>query len=165
MDGHGTHTASTAAGRQVSDAAGFGGFAKGTASGGAPLARLAIYKACWAIPNQPKAHGNTCFEEDMLAALDDAIADGVHILSISIGAAKPLPFEHDVIGLAAFKAAKRNILVVCSAGNSGPAPGTLSNPAPWIITVGASSLDRAFFAPVKLGNGLKLIVRYHQIIH
>ncbi|MBA0811058.1 hypothetical protein Gohar_002993, partial [Gossypium harknessii] len=157
IDGHGTHTASTAAGRQVSDVAAFGGFAKGTASGGAPLARLAIYKACWAIPNQPKADGNTCFDEDMLAALDDAIADGVHILSVSIGTAKPLPFEHDVIGLAALEAAKRNILVVCSAGNSGPAPGTLSNPAPWIITVGASSLDRAFFAPVKLGNGLKLI--------
>ncbi|KAG8490767.1 hypothetical protein CXB51_013921 [Gossypium anomalum] len=157
MDGHGTHTASTAAGRQVSDVAAFGGFAKGTASGGAPLARLAIYKACWAIPNQPKADGNTCFDEDMLAALDDAIADGVHILSVSIGTAKPLPFEHDVIGLAALEAAKRNILVVCSAGNSGPAPGTFSNPAPWIITVGASSLDRAFFAPVKLGNGLKLI--------
>ncbi|MBA0694547.1 hypothetical protein Goari_004830 [Gossypium aridum] len=158
IDGHGTHTASTAAGRQVSDVAAFGGFAKGTASGGAPLARLAIYKACWAIPNQPKADGNTCFDEDMLAALDDAIADGVHILSVSIGTAKPLPFEHDVIGLAALEAAKRNILVVCSAGNSGPAPGTLSNPAPWIITVGASSLDRAFFAPVKLGNGLKLII-------
>ncbi|KAL4366623.1 hypothetical protein GQ457_05G027860 [Hibiscus cannabinus] len=157
MDGHGTHTASTAAGRQVSDVAAFGGFAKGTASGGAPLARLAIYKACWAIPNQPKADGNTCFAEDMLAALDDAIADGVDILSVSIGTDEPLRFENDVIGLAALEASKRNILVVCSAGNSGPTPGTLSNPAPWIITVGASSLDRAFFAPVKLGNGLKII--------
>ncbi|KAK8612783.1 hypothetical protein V6N13_092890 [Hibiscus sabdariffa] len=157
MDGHGTHTASTAAGRQISDVAAFGGFAKGTASGGAPLARLAIYKACWAIPNQPKADGNTCFAEDMLAALDDAIADGVDILSVSIGTDEPLRFENDVIGLAALEASKRNILVVCSAGNSGPATGTLSNPAPWIITVGASSLDRAFFAPVKRGNGLKII--------
>ena len=165
MDGHGTHTASTAAGRQVSDVAALGGFAKGTASGGAPLARLAIYKACWAIPNQPKSYGNTCFAEDMLAAMDDAIADGVDILSVSIGTPEPLPYHHDIIGLAALYAAKRNILVVCSAGNSGPAPGTLSNPAPWVITVGASSLDRAFSAPVILGNGLEIIVRHDQIIY
>ncbi|XP_022715683.1 subtilisin-like protease SBT5.6 [Durio zibethinus] len=157
MDGHGTHTASTAAGRQVSNVAALGGFARGTASGGAPLARLAIYKACWAIPNQPKANGNTCFAEDMLAAMDDAIADGVDILSVSIGTAEPLPFEDDTIGLGALHAAKRNILVVCSAGNNGPAPGTLSNAAPWVITVGASSLDRTFFAPLILGNGLKII--------
>ncbi|XVF40241.1 hypothetical protein PTKIN_Ptkin01aG0096300 [Pterospermum kingtungense] len=157
MDGHGTHTASTAAGRQVFDVAALGGFAKGTASGGAPLARLAIYKACWAIPNQPKADGNTCFAEDMLAAMDDAIADGVDILSVSIGTAEPLPYNHDIIGLGALHAARHNILVVCSAGNSGPAPGTLSNPAPWIITVGASSLDRVFSAPVILGNGLEII--------
>ncbi|XP_039048305.1 subtilisin-like protease SBT5.6 [Hibiscus syriacus] len=155
-DGHGTHTTSTAAGRQVSDAAAFGGFAKGTASGGAPLARLSIYKACWAVPNKPKADGNTCFNSDMLAALDDAIADGVDIISVSIGTEKPVPFQNDVIGLAALEASKRNILVVCSAGNSGPAPGTLSNPAPWIITVGASSVDRIFTAPVKLHNGLSL---------
>ncbi|XWS12445.1 hypothetical protein CRYUN_Cryun37aG0089400 [Craigia yunnanensis] len=157
MDGHGTHTASTAAGRQVSDVAALGGFAKGTASGGAPLARLAIYKACWAIPNQSKADGNTCLAEDMLAAMDDAIADGVDILSVSIGTREPLPYHHDIIGLGALHAAKRNILVVCSAGNTGPAPGTLSNPAPWVITIGASSLDRAFSAPVILGNGLKII--------
>ena len=165
MDGHGTHTASTAAGRQVSDVAALGGFAKGTASGGAPLARLAIYKACWAIPNQSKADGNTCLAEDMLAAMDDAIADGVDILSVSIVTAEPLPYHQDTIGLGALHAAKHNILVVCSAGNNGPAPGTLSNPAPWLITVGASSLDRAFFAPVILGNGLEIIVRHDQIIY
>ncbi|GMI72919.1 hypothetical protein like AT5G45650 [Hibiscus trionum] len=157
MDGHGTHTASTAGGRQVDDAAAFGGFAKGTASGGAPLARLAIYKACWAVPNQVKANGNICFSADMFAAMDDAIADGVDILSISIGSAQPLAFENDAIGLAALEASRRNILVVCSAGNSGPAPGTLSNTAPWITTIGASSVDRAFLAPVKLGNGMKII--------
>ncbi|KAE8728735.1 Subtilase family protein isoform 2 [Hibiscus syriacus] len=155
-DGHGTHTASTAAGRQVSDVAALGGFAKGTASGGAPLARLSIYKACWAIPNQPKADGNTCFNSDMLAALDDAIADGVDIISVSIGTDEPVPFENDAIGLGALEASKRNILVVCSAGNNGPDPGTLTNPAPWIITVGASSVDRAFYASVKLRNGLSL---------
>ncbi|KAF3613037.1 hypothetical protein FXO38_36478, partial [Capsicum annuum] len=50
---------------------------------------------------------------------------------------------------------KKNIVVSCSAGNSGPTPSTLSNTAPWIITVGASSVDRTFLSPVVLGNGKK----------
>ncbi|EOY27864.1 Subtilase family protein, putative isoform 1 [Theobroma cacao] len=157
MDGHGSHTASTAAGRQVPDVAALGGLARGTASGGAPLARLAIYKVCWAIPNQSKADGNLCMFEDILAGIDDAIADGVDIISISIGTSDPVPYEEDYLAVGALHAAKRNILVVCSAGNNGPAPGTLSNPAPWLMTVGASSLDRAFLAPVMLGNGREIM--------
>lgn len=157
MDGHGTHTASTVAGRRVPNASAFGRFAKGTASGGAPLARLAIYKACWAIPKASKAAGNTCSEADMLAAIDDAISDGVHVLSISIGTNQPIPFNKDGIAIGALNAVKHNILVACSAGNSGPAPSLLSNPAPWMITVGASSLDRDFVGPVVLGNGMEII--------
>lgn len=157
-DGHGTHTSSTAGGRLVNNVSALGGFASGTASGGAPLARLAIYKVCWAIPGQGKEDGNTCFEADMLAAIDDAISDGVDILSISIGTKEPTPLHEDGIAIGALHAVKRNIVVACSAGNSGPLPATLSNPAPWIITVGASSVDRKFLAPVVLGNGVKIMV-------
>ncbi|XP_019419897.1 PREDICTED: subtilisin-like protease SBT5.6 [Lupinus angustifolius] len=152
-DGHGTHTASIIAGRVVPKASALGGFASGTASGGAPLARLAIYKACWPIKGQSKDEGNTCMEVDMLKAIDDAIGDGVDVLSISIGFNKPLPYEDDVIAIGALHAVRKNIVVVCSAGNSGPSPKTLSNPAPWIITVGASTVDRSFFTPIKLRNG------------
>ncbi|AED95280.1 Subtilisin-like protease SBT5.6 [Arabidopsis thaliana] len=152
-DGHGSHTASTAVGRRVLGASALGGFAKGSASGGAPLARLAIYKACWAKPNAEKVEGNICLEEDMLAAIDDAIADGVHVISISIGTTEPFPFTQDGIAMGALHAVKRNIVVAASAGNSGPKPGTLSNLAPWIITVGASTLDRAFVGGLVLGNG------------
>ncbi|KAL3851433.1 hypothetical protein ACJIZ3_013315 [Penstemon smallii] len=155
-DGHGTHTSSTATGRRVNNVSAIGGFARGTISGGAPLARLAIYKVCWAIPGHGKEDGNTCFEEDMLAAIDDAIDDGVDVLSISIGTKDPTPFNQDGIAIGALHAIKKNIVVACSAGNLGPAPSTLSNPAPWIITVGASSVDRKFIASVVLGNGLKL---------
>ncbi|KAJ6979360.1 subtilisin-like protease SBT5.6 [Populus alba x Populus x berolinensis] len=155
-DGHGTHTASTAVGSRVKNAAALGGFARGTATGGAPLAHLAIYKVCWAIPNQEKAEGNTCFEEDMLAAIDDAIGDGVHVMSISIGTREPTPLKEDGIAIGAFHALKKNIVVACSAGNGGPAPSTLSNPSPWVITVGASGVDRAFFGPLVLGNGMKI---------
>lgn len=153
-DGHGTHTSSTVGGRTVPDAAFMGALAQGTASGGAPLVHLAIYKVCWAIPGQDKVDGNTCFEADMLAAMDDAINDGVHVMSISIGTNKAVSYNEDGIAIGALHAVKKGIVVSCSAGNSGPQPGTLSNIAPWIITVGASSLDRKFSAPVVLGNGL-----------
>lgn len=157
-DGHGTHTASTVGGRTVADASAIGGFARGTASGGAPLVRLAIYKVCWPVPGKSKSDGNTCFEEDMLAAIDDAIADGVDVLSISIGTAQPVNYTDDAIAIGALHAIKNNIVVSCSAGNSGPAPSTLSNTAPWIITVGASNMDREFISPAVLGNGKKLEV-------
>ncbi|GAU35546.1 hypothetical protein TSUD_383940 [Trifolium subterraneum] len=75
-DGHGTHTASIVAGRAVQNASALGGFASGTAIGGAPLARLAIYKACWPIKGKPKSDGNVCTNIDMLKAIDDAIEDG-----------------------------------------------------------------------------------------
>ncbi|XP_050370550.1 subtilisin-like protease SBT5.6 [Argentina anserina] len=156
MDGHGTHTSSTVAGRVVPNAAALGGFARGSASGGAPLAHIAVYKVCWAIPGASKAEGNTCFEADMFAAMDDAIADGVDVMSLSIGTSQPVKLTEDGIALGALHAAKKNIVVACSAGNAGPAPSTLSNPAPWIFTVGASSLDRAFMSPVVLGNGLSI---------
>ncbi|XP_038882517.1 subtilisin-like protease SBT5.6 [Benincasa hispida] len=155
-DGHGSHTASIAGGRRVYNVSAFGGVAWGTASGGAPWARLAIYKVCWAIPNQMKALGNVCFDTDMLAAMDDAIADGVDVLSLSIGKSDPYNYTDDGIAIGALHAVKRDIVVSCSAGNYGPTPSALSNIAPWIITVGASTVDREFYSPVILGNGLKI---------
>ncbi|XP_074307999.1 subtilisin-like protease SBT5.6 [Silene latifolia] len=155
-DGHGTHTSSTIGGRSVPAASFLGDLANGTASGGAPLVHLAIYKVCWAMPNQEKVVGNTCFDADMLAAMDDAIHEGVNIMSLSIGTHVPTPYSDDGIAIGALHATKRNIVVSASAGNDGPQPSTLSNQAPWIITVGASSLDRKFSSPVVLGNGVTL---------
>ncbi|KAK7412523.1 hypothetical protein VNO78_03987 [Psophocarpus tetragonolobus] len=151
-DGHGSHTASIVAGREVGKASAIGGFAKGRALGGAPLARLAIYKACWAIKGQSKHQGNICTNIDMLKAIDDAIGDGVHVLSISIGFSSPISYVDDFISRGALHAVRNNIVVVSSAGNSGPFPQTLSNPSPWLITVAASTLDRSFLAPIQLSN-------------
>ncbi|KAK6932283.1 PA domain [Dillenia turbinata] len=156
FDGHGTHTSSIASGRRVPNVAALGGFARGTASGGAPLARIAMYKVCWPIPGQSTVWTDNCFDEDMLAAIDDAIADGVHVLSISIGSDEPQNYTVDSLAIGSLHALKKNIVVACAAGNSGPGPSTLSNPAPWIITVGASSIDRTFVAPLLLGNGMKI---------
>ena len=158
-DGHGTHTASTVGGRAVINVSSFGGFAKGTASGGAPLVHLAIYKVCWPIPGLNPNIENTCFDADMLAAMDDAISDGVDVLSVSIGVSGASPmFTEDALAIGSLHAVKRNIVVALSAGNSGPGSSTVSNLAPWMITVGASSIDRAFPAPVLLGNGEKIEV-------
>ncbi|KAK7245605.1 hypothetical protein RIF29_40452 [Crotalaria pallida] len=164
-DGHGTHTASIVAGRVIPRATAIGGFAKGKASGGAPLARLAIYKACWPIKGKSKHEGNTCTDIDILKAIDDAIGDGVDVLSISIGYGRPLPYEDDVIAKGSLHAVRKNIVVVCSAGNFGPIPKSLSNPAPWIITVGASTVDRSFVAPIMLRNGTSIEGRSITPVH
>ncbi|GER31810.1 subtilase family protein [Striga asiatica] len=154
MNGHGTHTASTAAGRAVRNASALGGFAEGIASGAAPLARLAIYKVCW---NSPDLDGGTkCFDEDIIAAFDDAIADGVHVLSASIGSTEPSPYKDNSLVIGSLHAVRNNIVVALSAGNEGPTPATIVNPAPWTITVGASSIDRVFSSAVVLGSGVQV---------
>ncbi|XP_018728630.2 subtilisin-like protease [Eucalyptus grandis] len=139
--GHGTHTSSTAAGAFVRRASALGN-ANGTAVGMAPLAHLAIYKVC-------EVFG--CLESDILAGFDAAIEDGVDVLSLSLGGISR-PFYDDAIAKGAFAAIQKGIFVSCSAGNSGPSNSTLSNEAPWILTVGASSIDRTITASVQLGS-------------
>ncbi|XP_027346568.1 subtilisin-like protease SBT1.7 [Abrus precatorius] len=142
-DGHGTHTASTAAGSVVSGASLFG-YAAGTARGMATHARVAAYKVCWA---------GGCFSSDILAAIERAISDNVNMMSLSLGGGMA-DFYRDSVAIGAFAAMEKGILVSCSAGNAGPSPYSLSNVAPWITTVGAGTLDRDFPAYVSLGNGL-----------
>ncbi|CAL5443425.1 unnamed protein product [Camellia sinensis] len=141
--GHGTHTASTAAGALV-DHANLFGFAEGTAKGIAHNARIAIYKACafhW------------CHHSDILAAMESAIQDGVQILSLSIGGPET-PYYASSIARGGFAAIKKGIFVTCAAGNNGPISGSVMNTAPWLTTVGAGSIDRSFPVDVMLGNGL-----------
>ncbi|XP_059661692.1 subtilisin-like protease 4 [Cornus florida] len=141
-DGHGTHTASTAAGGFVKNADALGN-ANGTAVGMAPYAHLAIYKVCF---------GPDCADVDILAGLDAAIDDGVDVLSISLGG-DSVPFFEDNIAVGGFAAIQKGIFVSCAAGNFGPFNSSLSNEAPWILTVGASTLDRVIRTTTMLGNG------------
>ncbi|KAK7246045.1 hypothetical protein RIF29_40902 [Crotalaria pallida] len=147
-EGHGSHTLSTLGGNFVQGANVFG-LGNGTANGGSPRARVATYKVCW-----PPIGQNECFDADILAAIDAAIYDGVHVLSLSLGGSAA-DYSDDVLAIGAFHAVRRGITVVCAGGNSGPVPGTVSNSAPWILTVGASALDRKFEAVVELPNGQK----------
>ncbi|KAJ4840061.1 hypothetical protein Tsubulata_047987 [Turnera subulata] len=141
--GHGTHTASTAAGNLVHGAS-LVGLASGTARGGAPSARIAVYKICWF---------DGCYDADILAAFDDAIADGVDIISLSIGGSEPANYFSDSIAIGTFHAMKNGILTSVSAGNSGPDPATITNFSPWFLSVAASTIDRKFVTKIKLGNG------------
>ncbi|KAH6818153.1 hypothetical protein C2S51_001756 [Perilla frutescens var. frutescens] len=141
-DGHGTHTASTAAGGFVENASVFSN-AYGTAVGIAPLAHLSIYKVCF---------GPDCPESDILAGLDAAIEDGVDVLSISLGE-DSTAFFNDNIAIGSFAAVQKGIFVSCAGGNSGPFEQTITNEAPWILTVGASTIDRSIRATAKLGDG------------
>ncbi|TQE07559.1 hypothetical protein C1H46_006879 [Malus baccata] len=143
--GHGSHVAGTAAGTAVPDAS-YYGVAAGTAIGGSPGSRIAMYKVC--------SEGG-CRGSDILAAFDDAIADGVDVLSLSLGSASGFQPElsNDPIAIGAFHAVEQGITVVCSAGNDGPDPGTVVNAAPWILTVGATTIDRDFESDVVLGGG------------
>ncbi|XP_038684312.1 subtilisin-like protease SBT4.14 isoform X1 [Tripterygium wilfordii] len=143
VDGHGTHTSSTLAGNVVPDANLFG-LAKGAARGAVPYARVAMYKVCWA--------SSGCSDMDILAAFDAAIHDGVDVISISIGGMTG-DYVSDAIGIGAFHALKTGIITVASAGNDGPSFGSLSNHAPWLLTVAASGIDREFRSEVELGNG------------
>ncbi|XP_065862468.1 subtilisin-like protease 4 [Euphorbia lathyris] len=148
VDGHGTHTASTAAGNFVYGAEVLGN-AEGTAVGMAPYAHLAIYKVCFGDPN------DDCPESDVLAGMDAAIQDGVDVLSLSLVDVSK-PFFQDNIAIGSFAAIQKGIFVSCSAGNDGPINSSLSNEAPWILTVGASTIDRKIVATAKLGNGAEL---------
>ncbi|XP_047339394.1 subtilisin-like protease [Impatiens glandulifera] len=142
--GHGTHTASTAAGNIVFGANVFGQ-ASGTAAGIAPLSHLAIYRVCW-------WH---CSDSDILAGMDAAIEDGVDVMSLSLGHDYLSPFYEDAIAIGAYAAITKGIFVSCAAGNSGPTKSTMSNEAPWILTVGASTIDRTIKAKAVLGNQLE----------
>ncbi|KAJ0968816.1 hypothetical protein J5N97_021693 [Dioscorea zingiberensis] len=141
-EGHGTHTASTAAGNVVAGANLFG-YANGSATGMRYTARVAAYKACWL---------GGCANSDIIAAVDRAVSDGVDVVSLSLGGGATAYYS-DPVAIATFGAIQKGVFVSCSGGNSGPSEFTISNTAPWITTVAASYLDRSFPTLVKLGNG------------
>ncbi len=136
VDGHGTHTATTGAGNRE-NAALFGSFV-GTVEGIAPRARVAVYKACWLRPDATRASCNT---SDLANAIDAAVADGVDIISYSVGSSFLRVTSPDDIALAG--ATKAGVLAVVAAGNDGPNLGTIGSPAggPWAITAAASTRE------------------------
>ncbi|GLJ43692.1 hypothetical protein SUGI_0909670 [Cryptomeria japonica] len=145
-DGHGTHTSSIAAGNHIKNAS-FYGITQGDARGGIPGARIAMYKVCWL---------DDCDEAGILAAFDDAIYDGVDIISISLGFDFPIGYYEDSIAIGAFHTMKRGILVSNLAGYFGPSRAPVSNYSPWSLTIAASTIDRKMDCELLLGNNMSI---------
>ena len=144
-DGHGTHTATTAAGRET--VASLFGKPLTKVSGMAPQAHLAIYKACWTAIN-PDFTG--CYDSDTAAAIDTAVADGVDVISYSISTGFDFT---DPVDTAFLFATNAGVFVSRSAGNEGPAPETTPSGEPWVISVAASTTNgRAFVDATRVNS-------------
>lgn len=149
VDSHGTHTASTAAGNhevtQVVDGRDFG-----VSSGVAPAAKLSVYKVCWA-DDDPNTGG--CYSSASIAAINQAILDGVDVLNYSISGSTTT--TTDPVSLAFLSAASAGIFVAASAGNSGPTASTVNHGAPWLTTVAASTFSHALQGTAEFSDGSK----------
>ena len=151
--GHGSHTSSTAGGNSNTPVT-LNGINLGLASGMAPRARIAAYKVCYTYVNPAATDGtgstNSCFNSDSVAAIDQAVADGVNVINYSISGSQTS--VNDPVEQAFLRAATAGVFVATSAGNSGPA-NAVAHVSPWLTTVAASTHDRALSATVTLGNG------------
>jgi subtilisin family serine protease len=142
--GHGTHTATTSGGNANVAITGQAA-ALGTMSGIAPRARIASYKVCWETGS-----GGSCFTTDSVAAIDQAVADGVDVINFSISGSQTN--FRDAVEIAFLFAADAGVFVAASAGNSGPTTSTVAHPGPWLTTVAAGTHPRDGVGSVKLGN-------------
>ena len=150
-NGHGSHTASTAAGNVVHNAPLLGsslgdgngtptGFSFTSVSGVAPHANIIAYQVCFPTGG--------CPDEAIILAVDQAIQDGVDVINFSIGGSERFPWE-DPLALAFLSAREAGIAIAAAAGNAGPDFFTLSHSAPWYLAVAASTHDRMLDIPQK----------------
>ena len=137
-DGHGSHTAGIAAGNLVSADITISGstIPNQEIAGIAPHANIISYDACV---------GQSCSVSATVAAIDQAILDGVDVLNMSIGIDGNDPWSN-ANSEALLSARNAGIIVVAAAGNDGPTPETIDNPAnaPWVMSVGSTSHGRTF---------------------
>jgi len=147
-NGHGTHTSSTAGGNHGVVATGPAAVF-GSVSGMAPRARISMYKALWSTEDGSTASG---FTADLVAAIDQAVADGVDVINYSISGTSSNFL--DAAEVSFLFAADAGVFVAASAGNSGPASGTVAHPSPWITTVAAGTHNRDGQGSVTLGNNV-----------
>ncbi len=149
-DGHGSHTTATAAGNSRVRAEVLGAD-WGFVSGIAPRARVAAYKACWS--SSPTAGG--CATSDLVAAIDQAVADGADVINYSIGSSSTALGADDIAFLFA---ADAGVMVATSAGDGGPDASTLGSPAtvPWVTSVAAGTQDRDFGGALVLADSRQI---------
>ncbi|MFA9215659.1 MAG: S8 family serine peptidase [Sphingomonadaceae bacterium] len=150
--GHGTHTSSTAAGNR-GVASNVDGVPMGNISGMAPRARVAVYKVCWSYEDAREATGAraSCFTGDSVAAIEQAVIDGVHVINYSISGGEQVD---DPVELAFLHASNAGVFVAAAAGNAGPAA-SVNHVSPWLATIGAATHDRTLSATLTQANGVR----------
>ncbi len=142
-DGHGTQMASIAAGNADQTVRVRSQQLLRT-GGRAPDARIAAYKACWSAPD-PRDDG--CAASDLVAAVDQAVADGVDVLSLSVAG----PDRIDTVERALLGAAEADVVVVAAAGNDARSA-YAAHPSPWVTTVGATAGEQPRGAVIVRGG-------------
>ncbi|GJP40977.1 hypothetical protein CLOM_g629 [Closterium sp. NIES-68] len=154
-DGHGTWCAAAAAGNSNVPIILFPRKTNlGNITGMAPRAFLAAYKVFW---GNAKSAGTTATSADVEAAVNAAVADGVDVISLSLGSADPSATYFS--DLAYLYANLAGTVVVYASGNSGPPPfswymyRSISNFSPFYLTVGASTIARRYTSAAILGDG------------
>lgn len=147
--GHGSHVAGIAAGDAITDALpGHTVALQRQVSGVAPHANIIMYKAC--VNKTASNPDGGCAESDLVAALDQATADGVDVINYSIGGDAIDPYAlldsggNDAASM--FQARGAGVVVVVAAGNEGPGAQSLDEPGnvPWVISVANASHNRRF---------------------
>ncbi|WP_377643190.1 S8 family serine peptidase [Oryzobacter terrae] len=144
-DGHGTHTSTTAAGNADVRATVLGAD-RGVVSGIAPDAQVIAYKAIGSAGG---------YASDLVAAIDQAVADGVDVINFSLGG-PPNTVSPEAIAL--LFAADAGVDVAASVGNAGPNPGSIGGPAdlPWVTGVGATTFPTSYGGTLELDRGPSL---------
>jgi hypothetical protein len=147
VNGHGTASAMIAAGVAHDSPA-------GRIAGVAPAALLGNYRVLG------DTNGGTT--AGVIQAIDDAVADGMEVLNLSLGTAFALHPDQDPMVRALEQAAAQGVIVIVAAGNAGPGLNSISSPgtAPSAITVASHTADGggvAWFSGrgPNLGAGLK----------
>ncbi len=157
-DGHGSHTAAIAAGR-AGVAVSVEGDRLGRASGMAPAAKIAVYKVLWKVRDPASGIlSSEGAESDVVAAIDQAVRDGVDVLNLS-GTSDPADPESftDPVNLALMNAAAAGVFIAAAAGNFGPGRATVRNLAPWVTTAAASTTHLYRGGAVVLGDGRRYV--------
>ncbi|KAF6147025.1 hypothetical protein GIB67_036744 [Kingdonia uniflora] len=142
--GHGTHITSIVARNYIRGVSYFG-YAKGTTRGTAPCARLAVYKVTW-------LRGGS-LTSDVIVGTNQALADGVDIISMSMSFQGVLSYEDPITSFAAME---KGVLVSSLVGNRGSNLMTVVGNL-WSLTVGASTIGRQLAGSLTLDNGKTII--------
>lgn len=137
-NGHGTGVAMVAAGGTTTGP-------MGVITGIAPKAWLGNYKVF--------ADDSTFASTDaILRAIDDAVADGMDVINLSLGSFPAQNPDNDILVRALDRASAAGVIVVVAAGNEGALPATIGSPATAAsaIAVGNAYTDRIFASTIQL---------------